>query len=166
MIGESCKNVAATGECTHYYNAFRTLISVAMPHARATNKSKVETWRRVSDWPRLDRDPRAPARLRRVAGGGVFIKRPLTDDYLWRLRFLQDLSGLSGLTLNALTGRLNEVDKSIRYAANSGHTYFAFRARFGFRLPCGFRSTGARPAILSDGALVMRRRRGPRAPSY
>ena len=34
MIGESCKNVAATGECTHYYNAFRTLISVAMPHAR------------------------------------------------------------------------------------------------------------------------------------
>ena len=58
MIGESCKNVAATGECTHYYNAFRTLISVAMPHARATNKSKVETWRRVSDWPRLDRVPR------------------------------------------------------------------------------------------------------------
>ena len=89
--------------------------------ARATNKSKVETWRRL----RLAASrPRAPARLRRVAGGGVFIKRTLTDDYLWRLRFLQDLSGgLSGLTLNALTGRLNEVDKSIRYAANSGHVF-------------------------------------------
>ena len=79
----------------------------------------------VSDWPRLDRVPRRGCGGSPGAGRRGFHQTgTLTDDYLWRLRFLQDLSGgLSGLTLNALTGRLNEVDKSIRYAANSGHVF-------------------------------------------